>query len=154
MTVADAVLRFAARNREKVQLLRPFAVFSAKAYSTPLAMPIGIAYVAALLESAGYSVDVVDGIGEGIQNVRRSESGKFKYQGLSTEKIIARIDPACRLLGVSLMFSQDWVHHRDLITAIKAEYPDLAIVVGGEHATALPELVLRDCPSIDSCLSG
>jgi len=154
MTVSDALEQFKAPASAKIQILRPFAVFSAMAYSTPLTVPIGPAYLAAMLEAAGYTVDVIDGIGEGIMNIRRSNNGQLKFQGLTTEEIIGRIDPATRVLAISLMFSQDWVQHRALIQAIKTAHPGLTIVVGGEHATAMAEYILRDCPNVDYLITG
>jgi len=35
------------------------------------------------------------------------------------------------------------------IAEIKARFPHVTIIVGGTHATALPEQVLRECPGID-----
>ncbi len=40
------------------------------------------------------------------------------------------------------MFSQEWPLHRELLRQIHAAYPDLTIIAGGEHSTAMPELVL------------
>lgn len=154
LTVDEALSRFAAPGGEKVQVLRPFAVYSAHAYSTPLTVPIGPAYLCAALEKAGYEVDLIDGIGEGIHHVHTSADGVLKFQGLTEEEIIARIDPRTRVLGVSMMFSQDWVQNRNLINAIKAAHPHLVIVAGGEHPTAMTDYVLKDCRAIDFVIRG
>ena len=154
VTVAEALQRFAARDRETVKILRPPAVFSASSYSTPLTLPLGPAYLAATLEAAGYRTEVVDGIGEGLSQIRVSEDGRLKFQGLTTDQIIARIGLETRVLGVSLMFSQGWVEARALIRAIKQAYPDLVVVLGGEHPSAMPEYVLRDCPEADYAITG
>ena len=37
---------------------------------------------------------------------------------------------------------------------IKKALPHICIVVGGEHPTAIPEYVLRDCPEIDYVIRG
>jgi anaerobic magnesium-protoporphyrin IX monomethyl ester cyclase len=153
-TVSDALDLFQASGGEQVQILRPFAVFSGRSYSTPLTVPIGPAYLAGLLEAAGYAVDVIDGVGEGIRNVTPSADGQLKFQGLTAKEIIDRVDLATGILGVSLMFSQDWVQHRELIRAIKAARPNLTIVVGGEHATAMPDYILGDCHEIDYLIMG
>ena len=113
MTVADALRCYAARDHETVKLLRPPAIFSASSYSTPLTLPLGPAYLAGTLEAAGYRVELVDAIGEGILQIRKSADGRLKFQGLTTEEIIQRIGPETRVLGVSLMFSQGWVQYRE-----------------------------------------
>jgi radical SAM superfamily enzyme YgiQ (UPF0313 family) len=38
--------------------------------------------------------------------------------------------------------------------AIKKYYPDIFIVFGGAHATALPEFSLKECPEIDAIITG
>ncbi len=156
MTVTEATAQFAPPDRAegRVQILRPFAVFSANAYSTPVTLPIGPAYLAGLLERAGYDVGMIDAVGEGISAVRTSECGRFRLQGLTIDEIIARIDPRTTILGISLMFSQDWTQHRGLIKAIRRARPRMVIVAGGEHPTALPEYVLDDCPEIDYLVTG
>jgi radical SAM superfamily enzyme YgiQ (UPF0313 family) len=154
LTVADALRCFPARAHETVKILRPPAIFSASSYSTPLTLPLGPAYLAGMLEAAGYHVEVVDAIGEGILQIRKSEDGLLKFQGLTTQEIIRRIGPETRVLGVSLMFSQAWVQYREIIQAIKRAYPELVVVLGGEHPTAMPEYVLRDCPEVDYVIVG
>ena len=58
------------------------------------------------------------------------------------------------ILGISLMFSQDWIFHREMIKEICKKFSTAVIVVGGEHVTALPEFVLRTCPEIDFAVTG
>ena len=154
MKISEGTGLFSAPSGIKIQILRPFAVYSARSYSTPVTVPIGPAYLAGVLEKAGYEVEIIDGLGEGVQQINFTANGAYVFQGLTTKEILERIDPNSSVLGISLMFSQDWVHHRKLINAIKEKYPDLTILVGGEHPTAMPEYVLRDCPSIDYLIAG
>jgi radical SAM superfamily enzyme YgiQ (UPF0313 family) len=44
------------------------------------------------------------------------------------------------------MFSTLWPLTRDLALAIRAEFPNTLLVLGGEHGTAVPDLVLRSSP--------
>lgn len=156
ISVAEALTAFAAPAGRacRVQILRPFGVYSRRSYSSIVTLPIGPAYLAAVLEQAGYGVEIIDGMGEAVDSLRISDDGRFKIQGLSAAQILSRIDPRATVLGVSLMFSQEWPHQRDLIARIKHAYPQLIIVVGGEHATAVPELVLRTCPAITYLVRG
>ena len=86
MTVSEALDLFPTCHNAKVQILRPFAVFSARSYSTPVTVPIGPAYLAGILEKAGYEVEIVDGIGEGIQQINRSTKGAYIFQGLTIKR--------------------------------------------------------------------
>jgi anaerobic magnesium-protoporphyrin IX monomethyl ester cyclase len=156
LEVAEALRLYsnASGEQQAVQLVRPFTAFSIKAYSTAATLPIGIAYLAGMLEKAGYATSIIDGLGEDIMNVRPSPDGEFMYQGLSTEAIVARIDPSAKIVGVSMMFSQNWLQYREVVQAIRAAYPRIIIVGGGEHATALSEFSLRDCSEIDYLITG
>lgn len=154
-TVAEALERFRAPpNACKVQIVKPFACFSANAYSTATTLPLGPAYLAGIIEAGGYPVDLIDGLGEGILNIRLSTCGQFNFQGLTVDGIIARLAPDVGVIGVSVMWSQNWVQNRDLIFAIRNARPNALIVVGGEHITAMPEYSLRDCPAIDVAVLG
>ena len=137
-----------------VTLCRPFAVISAKTYSAAITLPIGIAYVASVLEKANYKVNVIDAIGADLLNIVRSECGTYNMQGLNNKSIINKIIPETKYFGISLMFSQEWVPHKKLIKEIKNSYPEIIIIAGGEHPTALTEFVLRDCPEIDYVIKG
>ena len=141
-------------DRRSVNIVRPFAVLSKNTYSAPITPPIGPAYLAAVLERAGFKVSIIDAIGEDIHRITRSACDRFNFQGILTEEIIERLDPDVCIVGVSMMFSQEWCEHRELIRAIRRARPDAIIVAGGEHATAMPEYILRDCPEIDYVVSG
>ncbi len=156
LTVAEAQAAYAAPAglKQRIQLIRPFLVMSKTSYSSPLVPPIGIAYIASLLEASGYLVDIIDGVGEDVGNVRISPCGNKRLQGLTAEAIIDRIAPETTIVGLSLMYSQEWIEHRELIEDIRKKRPDLTIVAGGEHITALPEHSLRNCPDLDFVVTG
>ncbi|MEX2208896.1 MAG: radical SAM protein [Myxococcota bacterium] len=150
-SVQEMAQRFAApaAERRRVQILRAFSVVARSELSIPVAPPIGPVYLAAMLRKAGYAVDVIDAIGEDITRTELTDCGRFRRQGLAPEAILNRIHPDTAVLGVSMLFSEEWLEHRALLRRIRAARPDLVIVAGGEHATALSEYVLRDCPAID-----
>ncbi len=135
-----------------VTLVRPAMVSSIGTWSSPVTPPLGLAYLAAMLQEGGLEVACVDAIAEDIDNI--VECDGFMYQGLSIEDTVARIDQDTGMIGVSCMFSQDWLYTKDLLRAIRKRFPQTPIVVGGEHVTAMPEFCLRDCPEIDCCVLG
>lgn len=134
----------------RILLLRPPSVFAATTYSVPMTMPVALAYLSAALREKGHQVDNIDALGEDLGHMATSYSPKVRYRGLSTEKVIARIAalPRPDALGVTCMFSQDWPHVEDMIHAIAARFPELPIILGGEHATAAAEYVLASCPPV------
>jgi radical SAM superfamily enzyme YgiQ (UPF0313 family) len=141
-------------DSNKIVLCRPYAVLSAKTYSAAITLPMGIAYLAAVLERANYPVQIIDAIGLDLFSVRRSVCATYNMQGLEDDQIIAMIKPDTKFFGISLMFSQEWIPHRNLLKKIKLKFPDLIIIAGGEHPTALSEYVLRDCKEISYVISG
>ena len=137
-----------------ILLIRPPAVFAKNSYSAPVSMPLSIAYLAAALREAGHEVSVIDALGEGLENIAQSYSPSVQYRGLPTEKIIERISKRPDGIGVTAMFSQDWPHIEGIINAIHGKFPDVPIILGGEHATAAGEYVLRSCPAVTHAALG
>lgn len=137
-----------------ITLLRPFSVFTRNTLGIYINPPIGIAYIAATLERAGYKPQVLDAVGLGHEKKTISDDGNYLLHGLNTAEIIEAIDPRTKILGFSIMYSQGWVFIREMIQKVAEARPDVTLVVGGEHATALPDFVLEDCPAIDFTIAG
>jgi len=112
-----------------VTLVRPAMVASLGTWSSPVTPPLGLAYLAAMLLDNGLDVACVDAIADDIDNI--VECDGFMYQGLSIDDTVARIESTTDLIGVSCMFSQDWIYTKDLLRAIRRRFPDTPIVVGG-----------------------
>ena len=111
----------APKNDERViTLCRPFVVIPKTSYSSPVTLPLGLAYVGAVLDKAGYNVKIIDATGEQKPvKIRRSEDNLYNLQGLTPEEILEKIDPNTFIFGISLMFSSEWAAHRKLIKDIK-----------------------------------
>src|SRR4051812_43304236 len=149
LTVVEPNAEVATRH---VTLIRPAMISSTGTWSNPITPPLGLAYLAAMLERAGHRVDVVDGIAEKIDQF--IEEDNYLFQGLTIKETVERIPAETEMIGVSCMFSQDWPFCRELMNAIRARFPNTPIIAGGEHITALPEYSLRDCPALDIAVLG
>lgn len=126
------------------------------ALTTP---PVGVASLAAFLRKNGpYTVQVIDALGEGVQQYSELEDFPERknlfLHGLKLEQVVERIEKQAQMVGVSCMFSQDWPLNRVLIQKIRKRFPSAVIVAGGEHISAVPEFVMQDCPEIDYCVAG
>lgn len=109
--------------------------------------PIGVAYLAGTLKRLGYPYHVVDGLGEGIDQIRvYNVRQDFRIQGLSIEAIVERIPAQTKYIGLSVMFSTLWPVSLELLHAIRRKFPAAVIIVGGEHVSAVPEYCLRNAP--------
>ncbi len=139
-------------HRRRVALVRPAKIASAGTWSLPVTPPLGPAYIAAVLREEGHEVMAVDAMAERLD--QRIRDGHLMFQGLTIEETVNRIDPRAEVIGVTIMFTQDWPYAKRLIRAIRERFPEALIVAGGEHMTALPEFNLRDCPELDVCVLG
>ena len=140
----------------QIVLLRFPAVIPAGQFNvSSIAPPLSVACLAAYLKQRGLPVKVIDALGENLEKIEFVPGrNDIKSRGLSVGEIIARIPPDVDVLGVSCMFSSEWPFNREVIKALKAAFPKAAIFAGGEHATALPELVLAQAPGVDAVVLG
>ncbi len=116
--------------------------------------PISLAYLAGSLTAAGHEAQVIDAVGEAIGAMHPGYRDDIVINGLSVPEIVARIRPDTDFVGISCLFSHEWPLVRHLIAAIAARFPALPIVLGGEHATAVPELCLEEAPALRACALG
>jgi len=100
--------------------------------------PLGLAYLAAVLERAGHQVGVFD-------------CGLDPDTPLEEDvRHVCAFDP--HIVGVTAMTS---LYHNALETAILLKaYLGRSIIVGGPHATVYPERVLAESPVIDYVVRG
>lgn len=156
MSISAPSLNFSGAHpdgRERhVVLIRPAMVSSSGTWSSPITPPLGLAYLAAVLEEHGVRVTAIDGIAAQIDQF--IEEDGYVYQGLTIEQTVAAIPDDAGVIGISCMFSQDWPWAKQLIHAIRVRFPQALLVAGGEHITALPEYALSDCRDLDVCVLG
>ena len=142
-------------DRIKLVLLRTPMVLPKWNNSHSICPPLGLAYVAASLQQAGYEVRCIDALGEAPLQKIFSEDNKFVNFGLSIEEILQHLaSKNFNMLFVSLMFSHEWPVTKAIIQAIKKTYPNVILVCGGEHISACPEYCMKECPEIDICVFG
>ncbi len=121
--------------------------------------PIGVAYLAAVLQRAGHTVDLIDAVGESIFQILPFESspeyGKRNFfHGLSPEETVQRVNPETDYIGVSCMFSIEWVLTREVLKGLRKRFPKKPIIIGGEHVTATAEWIFRNHPEVDYTILG
>src|SRR3989344_3183776 len=85
LDVVDAFVVYANPQHDtekEITLIKPPIIFSKNSYSTPVTMPIGLAYLAAVLDKGQYRVRILDCPGLAMDNIRLTPDGKFKVQGI------------------------------------------------------------------------
>lgn len=138
-----------------VCLIQPPTLTSADAYGLDVVPPLGLAYIASALKAAGHYVTFVDGVGEALERYGHALGyNGLMVHGLTLAEVVERIDPDAHVIGISSMFSNQWLFIRDLLTEIRKVYPDKLVVMGGEHATACAEFIIESCSAVDVCVLG
>lgn len=116
-------------------------------------MPIGLAYIAAVLEREGYAdIKVLDAFT--LEDAGLTADRPKKYHGLSPEGIRREIaDFRPDIVGVSSMYTMYSKGANAVIGIVKEINRNILIVCGGAHATINPEMLLED-KDIDLIVKG
>jgi len=124
-----------------IQLIRLPAAECFRVATTSICLPLGLAYISSSLKEHGFKVDVIDAVGEAPKN----RTGYFKgyLVGLSLKEIVEKINPNTLAIGISVIFTHEWPAAVKFVSLIKEKFPNIPIILGGEHITALPEFSMN-----------
>lgn len=141
----------------KIVLLRPPGVDVASSFlRTRVVPPLALAYLAGALRAKGHTPLPLDALGEGRHESGISYTPKARFRGLSNAAIIDRLKDLAPLDGIAVtsMFSQDWPHQHAILRDIAKEFPNVPVIVGGEHATAAAPYILESTPPVTFTARG
>lgn len=142
-------------NSSLVTLIRPSLLIDKSAVQTVRGVPsLGVAYLAGAIKNAGHRIKIIDGFAMNSTQRESYYKDEFLIVGARIEQIIEQIPEDTLFIGISCMFSSEWIYHRKLIKKVKSAFPEKMIVVGGEHITADPQYVLDSCDAVDICVVG
>jgi radical SAM superfamily enzyme YgiQ (UPF0313 family) len=119
----------------RVLLVNPRATY-ANEIAQKCYPPTNLLYLAAVLRRAEFDVRVL-------------EANAFSMGDQEIEAAVAKESPD--LVGFPL-YSEILKHVHDLTTMVRRLHPGAKIVLGGPHATAVPEVVLSQFPAVDMIL--
>lgn len=106
--------------------------------------PLGLGYIAAVLENQGVEVRIVDSLLMGWHNRIKIDDDIIRV-GLSFENIQQIIENyAPDMVGVNCLFTKQRQNAHEICRLAKKIDPSTITVAGGAHPTVLPELVLSD----------
>lgn len=100
--------------------------------------PMGLAYLAGSLEQAGMPVEILDAQALELTHINVVDRVKQSHPDV---------------VGITFLTPM-FNAVRDLTNAIKNACPQIKIVVGGAHPTALPEQTMEECSSVDYACIG
>jgi radical SAM superfamily enzyme YgiQ (UPF0313 family) len=124
----------------QICLIRPPAVESFRFVTTTITLPLGLAYVAAVLEQDGRDVHILDSVAESPKTKTRYYKGVLV--GLTLEDIAAKVPDEATMVGITVIFTHEWPAVVRLVQLIKQRRPDITVILGGEHVTSMPEFCL------------
>ncbi len=102
------------------------------------AIPLGLAYIAAVLEKAGHKPIVLD-------------AAAYQMDRKTFELFIRRAKPDAVALAA---FTPSFSYAADHAQIVKDHFPDVPVIIGGYHVTFLPEQSLKLAPAIDYVIRG
>jgi anaerobic magnesium-protoporphyrin IX monomethyl ester cyclase len=106
--------------------------------------PIGLAYIGAYLKQNGLDYTAIDACGLAMDNiVSYDDQNSIFIQGLTVPEVVERVPSNIKIVGFTCLFSHCWPLVLSMAKAIKEKYPNVFMIAGGEHPTALPKLVLE-----------
>ena len=137
-------------------------------------LPYGLACIAAGLEKAGFSVEILDALATSrSRDIALPENMKYlkefygcadrspfalfhryRHYGFSFEHLAQKAaQSGAFLVGISSLFTAYSGEALETAQRIKVAVPSCAIVMGGHHPTELPVSVMQ-CPEVDYVIRG
>lgn len=141
------------RPVRRVQLFFPPMVVPKFQSRQTALFPLGLGYVASVLEKEGYDTAIVDCASEGYDTLLDIGKERIVY-GLTPEQIRNRIERyRPEAIGISCLFST--LERRMLMIAeiAKEVDPNIVVVIGGPHVSAFYHQLIR-YPAVDYCVVG
>jgi len=114
--------------------------------------PINLAYLARVIRDCGLEYDIIDCMAHDTPAPSTLEG--FPIEGLPLDEAVSRIHPDTRIVGITSMFTSEWMVVRELAARIKRRLPGVTILIGGEHATADTDNILTYEDAIDFVFLG
>lgn len=115
--------------------------------------PMGLGYLAAVIEQLGIEVDILDALMMGWQCEEEVNDSLIRV-GLPDKEIenyLRDFDPD--IVGINCQFSRQYKVYHQLFNLVKKVKPDCLTIAGGAHPTVCPEEVLSD-PACDFVIIG
>jgi anaerobic magnesium-protoporphyrin IX monomethyl ester cyclase len=113
---------------------------------------ISLAYLARVIENLGINYEIIDCLVH--DDDATQDLHGYKISGLPIEETVRRIDPRADVIGITSMFTTEWMIVRELAKQIRVRFPNATIIVGGEHATADSDNIITYDKAIDICFLG
>jgi anaerobic magnesium-protoporphyrin IX monomethyl ester cyclase len=136
----------------KLLLINPPQTFYPGSDAPAGNLPLGLMYIAAVQEKAGYDVEILDAF---MTDISVRKIGDTTEIGMTYEKIadeVKRRKPD--IVGVSNPFTCQTHHAARVADIVKGIDHGVLTVVGGPHVSAVPEEFLSEARNVDIAVMG
>ncbi|MCW4005950.1 MAG: B12-binding domain-containing radical SAM protein [Candidatus Bathyarchaeota archaeon] len=115
-------------------------------------LPLGLMYMAAVLDKAGFEVEILDAFmfDAPPRNVGDTIEVGMTYEQLQQE--IQKRKP--HIIGIGNPFSTQIEHAKKVASVAKSLDPQVLTVVGGPHVTVMPKEFLDEAQAVDVAVIG
>jgi len=136
----------------KILLINPPQTFFPGSDIPAANLPLGLLYVAAVLDNAGYDVEVLDAF---MTTLPFRKKGDTIEVGMSYEKIKEEIDlRKPDIVGIANPFTSQLRHAVKVADIVKEIDQNILTVVGGPHVTVVPTEFLNNTKNVDIVVIG
>jgi len=126
---------------KKVLLINPPAIVKQSWAQDVGSFPLGLSYIAAVLEKDNFEVKIIDCFIESFSS-RRKINNELIRIGMSDDEIVKAVTQySPDLVGVSIQFSCQLFSALHVSSLIKKVSRDIITVAGGNHVSAAPESI-------------
>jgi anaerobic magnesium-protoporphyrin IX monomethyl ester cyclase len=137
----------------KVLLINPPQTFYPGSDPPAGNLPLGLMYIAAVLQKNGYAVEILDAFMAGATCEKKV--GDEVTLGLPFEKIAAEIGSRKPdIVGIAGPFTSQIGNAIKVSTAAKQANPNILTVIGGPHVTLVPKEFLEETKTADIVVMG
>ena len=136
----------------KILLINPPQTFYPGSELPAGNLPLGLMSIAAVLQRAGYEVELLDAffMGDGSK-----ADGETVTLGMSFAQIVQQIQTRKPdIVGISGPFTSQIGNTIQTSQAVKEADPKILTVVGGPHVTLVPKEFLEQTPTVDIVVCG
>ena len=136
----------------KVLLINPPQTFYPGSDQPAGNLPLGLMYIAAVLEKSSYTTEILDAF---ITDDPFMKEGKTIRVGLPFEQIKAQISSRKPdIVGIAGPFTCQIEHSLRISALAKEVDPNILTVVGGPHVTVVPKGFLEEAKTVDIAVTG
>jgi radical SAM superfamily enzyme YgiQ (UPF0313 family) len=142
-------------KKPRILLIRPPFYENKGARGSSMDIPLGILTIAAVLEQSGYEVGIYDARVEGRGALPRKDASRGYVFGSTRDEMEERIRKfAPDIVGISNPFITQFFAAIQTVEIVKKIDSRIITVVGGPHASILPESYFEHSPFVDMAVVG